>query len=365
MKSASLLLALLPSFSGAAPVTGTVSLLDGTPLSGAVVRVGTDSVTTPSAGSFQIARSAGLRGASTAAREVSRNLQVRGGRLILSWNGIDPAGRHAAVSAIPAISAARSLGITDTLMVFWKGKRLVALSLPSDTGSLSFRVDTAWSDDAGIPWNARVAYGSILDARDGKVYRTVEIGAQRWMAENLDYAGLGGAVGECFDSARTTCPSPGRLYSWSAAMGLDPVFDTTYWGGAASRGICPAGWHVPSGPEWTILVPEAVSIDTVEGGISQHIGYSLAGGLKLKAVVGWPLGGADSVGFRVVRSGMIAAGHGMEIRLPGYASFATSSENPTYQYGAVSQEFTDSSNVVNQININYKLSRKSLRCLQD
>jgi len=296
MKSASLLLALLPSFSGAAPITGTVSLLDGSPLSRAVVRVGTDSVQTSAAGSFTVARTTGVGGAPGAVHRVSKNLSVHQGRISLGWNGSDILGRGAVVSARDRGPLPRAMSSTDTLSVYWKGKRLVVLPLPTDTGTLTFRIDTAWKDDAGIPWNGRVAYGSLADSRDGRTYRTVRIGGRTWMAENLAFDAPGARR---YDGNADSASKLGLLYGWSLAMGLDGVCDSTVCspGSAIRRGICPSGWHLPDTAAWDSLYSTA--------------GGSATGGRVLKSVAGWYLysylentgSGQDELGFRALPAG--------------------------------------------------------------
>lgn len=77
-------------------------------------------------------------------------------------------------------------------------------------------------------------YDVFIDSRDGSVYKTVKIGEQLWMAENLNYKA---------ESANVIYPnnSPltevfGRLYCWEAALE-----------------VCPDGWHLPSENELEIL----------------------------------------------------------------------------------------------------------------
>jgi len=119
--------------------------------------------------------------------------------------------------------------------------------------------DLPYDKDKEICLGGRV-YGSLTDTRDGKVYRTVTIGEQTWMAENLNYKDgysvCGG--GEYASSNLNTgnCAVYGRLYRWSTAMALEAKYDTA---SAASeiksphRGICPQGWHIPVNEEWQTL----------------------------------------------------------------------------------------------------------------
>lgn len=94
---------------------------------------------------------------------------------------------------------------------------------------------------------------------DGYTYKTVGIGTQMWMAENLRTT-TGIDSSWCFNDEPENCETYGRLYTWAAAMGIDEKYqsqsalkdgvisDTSY-----NRGICPQGWHIPSDDEWQTL----------------------------------------------------------------------------------------------------------------
>ena len=101
---------------------------------------------------------------------------------------------------------------------------------------------------------------SLADERDGQFYRTVKIGNQYWMAENLkfDYKVNGSSYGTTIN----TDANFGRYYTWAAAMDSAGVYSEsskdcgygkTCTVAATNRGICPEGWHIPTNNEWDTL----------------------------------------------------------------------------------------------------------------
>jgi uncharacterized protein (TIGR02145 family) len=87
--------------------------------------------------------------------------------------------------------------------------------------------------------------GILNDPRDGKTYKTVKVGNQTWMAENLAYKSDKGYL-EYSDSKNNK--TYGYLYTWSTA-----------------KSVCPAGWHIPNNKEFTLLV-NFLGGDSIAGG---------------------------------------------------------------------------------------------------
>lgn len=142
-------------------------------------------------------------------------------------------------------------------------------------------------------WNAGIVYGYLADSRDSRVYRTVKVGSQVWMAQNLAFRRDTSWVVK--DSAEIE-RRYGRLYQWTAAMDTSGTFlndlaDLSL----PRRGICPEGWHLPSDLEWSTLV---------------NFVDSSKSGTVLKAVEFPSTGGADLAtdlwGFRVMPGGQVA-----------------------------------------------------------
>ncbi len=90
-------------------------------------------------------------------------------------------------------------------------------------------------------------YGTFTDARDGETYRTVKIGGQTWMAENLRFK-AGGSFAPDNDEANVK--KFGRLYTWTTALGISDDFSVE----SPANTIAPEGWHIPNNQEWEALL---------------------------------------------------------------------------------------------------------------
>jgi len=112
--------------------------------------------------------------------------------------------------------------------------------------------------------------GYFTDSRNGRKYRTVNIGGKTWMAENVNYQA---GNSWCYEGDNSNCEIYGRLYDWNTA-----------------KTVCPAGWHLPSRAEW--------------GELAEAVGGILAS-KALKSTYGWDNNGngTDVYGFSALPGG--------------------------------------------------------------
>lgn len=211
-------------------------------------------------------------------------------------------------------------------------------------------------------FNPNVDYGELTDKRDGQTYKTVTIGDQVWMAENLNYKYHEGVLSFCFENSADSCAKYGHLYLWSSAVDSLAEFSTEGKGcgyekpcnfTTSVRGICPEGWHLPSQNEWDILL--------------EAVGGNETAGENLKTTEGWQydrgLGGncKNPYGFSVLPAGR---GSNKEdnynIGLASY--FWTSTE--VYERYAMYKQFSHDQTKAREDYIG-KNTGFSIRCVKD
>ena len=169
----------------------------------------------------------------------------------------------------------------------------------------------------------------LTDPRDGKKYKTVKIGEQTWMAENLNFNASGSV---CYDNEPANCEKYGRLYNWNVAMSA-----------------CPSGWHLPNDAEWNAL--------------ERAVGGSSVAGTHLKAKNGWNQNGygLDTYGFAA-----LPGGYGYSNGNFGYVGDIGFwwSATEFYAYGAWVRSMDYDFEYVLRDGIN-KSALLSARCVQD
>ena len=174
-------------------------------------------------------------------------------------------------------------------------------------------------------------YGELKDERDGKTYKTVKIGNQWWMAENLNYDT---ANSFCYHDSIKYCAELGRLYTWKTALQA-----------------CPKGSHLPTKTEFETLL--------------EMVGGQSTAGKMLKATISWDNNeenngnGLDAYSFSIIPAGLKGDGYAFK---GSYANFWSSTEQSSeHAY------YIDLWNYNDSISTEYfkKVFGRSVRCIKD
>lgn len=104
-------------------------------------------------------------------------------------------------------------------------------------------------------FNPDIAYGSLTDI-EKNTYRTVKIGDQEWMAENLRTTRYtdGTAVYQGDETSKWSGQEGSYCWYDNDARAYKTVYGALYnWSAVRTGKLCPAGWHVPGIEEWQTL----------------------------------------------------------------------------------------------------------------
>ena len=177
-------------------------------------------------------------------------------------------------------------------------------------------------------------FGEYIDVRDGKTYKTVVIGRQVWMAENLNYETENSY---CYNDSLEYCDKYGRLYTWAPRYSL-----------------CPPGLHVPDTTEWLTLF-SAIG--------ESPLWWMTYAGMKLKSQKGWKDdgGGSDAYGFSALPAGSRyedGSYHG----LGEYSTFWTSREYQNIWAWVMGFKYNE--DYTSCLSFAEKTTGRSVRCVQ-
>ena len=145
-------------------------------------------------------------------------------------------------------------------------------AVPTQSSEESSSSSAQSSSSSIVPYTPPPGSYGEMDYKEQK-YRTVKIGDQEWMAENMN-AVVDGST--CYRDSSKYCDMYGRLYKWEEA-----------------KTICPEGWRLPDTTDWTILF--------------EFVGGKAQAATHLKATTSWTKNGDgngdDAFGFSAFAAG--------------------------------------------------------------
>jgi uncharacterized protein (TIGR02145 family) len=265
-----------------------------------------------------------------------------------------------------------STGVKGLIAVLESGKLNIGdgklkyslIGNPTSSGNAYFKIEIGgYSCDFSVFVEDSVqtdGFGNNLVDIDGNSYKTVIIGSQCWMAENLktskynDSTIISKVENNLMWSSQTTgawCyynndslnfKLYGGLYNWY-------VLDSKSNG---NKNVCPTGWHVPTTTEWKILI--------------DYLGGEFVAGGKMKIVdkFGWdyPNISASNISFFSALPGGAHYYNGKFSSLGSGGNWWSSTDK--YMLDAISFYIGNNSGSISQLN-NNKKDGYSVRCIRD
>ncbi len=248
----------------------------------------------------------------------------------------------------------------DTMHVYLKPSLgLENIRVPiSDIDSIIYYTQDLY-DNKKVPFDVEV---DQVEDIDGNVYKTVKIGEQEWMAENIkvthypngDPIPLVSSEWSKIESTDTSdayysTTKDGHLYTHGAAIADNWERDNKY-----RQGICPDGWHLPSAADWAIL------FYTLE-----ELGYT-NNATALKSKAGWSNNGNgyDNFQFNAQSAGYIRYNTSAHSSYGTYGYWWTNDEYDVDGSRYISISYKDS--VISSARyIHSKASGLSVRCIKN
>jgi uncharacterized protein (TIGR02145 family) len=184
---------------------------------------------------------------------------------------------------------------------------------------------------------AQVA-GTFKDTRDGKTYKTVKIGTQTWMGENLSFKTDEGCW--AYKNLPANVQVYGYLYDWKTA-----------------KNVCPSGWHLPAIEEW-----EALKTQLGEPSVA-------AGKLKETNTAHWKkpnTEASNASGFTALPGGNRTVEETFEsMGMKGFWWSSTEFSKNNGQSYRLDNDYEDGETELGDTSLNFKTEGLSVRCIQD
>jgi len=224
--------------------------------------------------------------------------------------------------------------------------RILIIPPKADDVTVSYGEEIPGLEASGENINWYIEYDLdkiIYDERDIESYKTVKLGKQNWMAENLNYVASEGSW--AYNNDESMGQVYGRLYNWETA-----------------NEVCPAGWKLPSDNDWKEL--EAfLGMDSSELDSYGYRGTDEGGKLKATGVEHWMtpnIGATNVYGFNALGAGCY---WGNFYYLKKSAYYWTSSIYPKYNLGIL-RRLDNNFSVIGK-EPDDKSGGLSVRCIQE
>jgi len=168
--------------------------------------------------------------------------------------------------------------LTKILLLLASVSLLLIVSCDKEEETKPAPIENNQNDDD----SSNITYGSISDI-DGNTYKTVVIGTQTWIVENLKVTKYndGTTIPNVTDNTEWANLTTGAYCNYDNDQSNVAIYGALYnWYAVETEKLCPTGWHVPTDAEWTqmenYLADNGYNYDDTTGGGRDKIAKALA-----------------------------------------------------------------------------------------
>ncbi|MBE0666844.1 MAG: fibrobacter succinogenes major paralogous domain-containing protein, partial [Bacteroidales bacterium] len=253
--------------------------------------------------------------------------------------------------------------ISDSFVVNGTGAGIFSSNMTGLAPGTRYYVRAYAKNRAGIAYGDEISFNTQIADVEGNLYKTVNIGLQVWMAENLRTVTFNDNtpipnVTESADWITITTPA----YCW---IRNDIQYKDSYgalynWFAVETGKLCPTGWHVPSDDEYSTL-ELTLGLPADQANLTEWRGTDQ--GTQMKSTTGWAEGenGTNTSGFSAIPAGYRFAGTGAFNGIDMITYWWSSEYNADYAW----YRRVDGTNTAIYRYVTSKRGGKYVRCLKD
>lgn len=255
--------------------------------------------------------------------------------------------------------------VADSKTIDGKGTATFTSNISGLTKGTAYYIRAYATNGVGTAYGEERIFSTKIDDVDGNQYKTIVIGTQLWMAENLKttkYNDNSQIPLVTSNTAWTTLTTHAYCWANNNETLYKPLYGAFYnWYAVGPGKLCPTGWHVPTDDDFKTL-EVALGMTQAQAGATEWRGSDQ--GKQMKNLTGWNTGenGTNTSGFSALPAGYRAYATGISEGIGLITYWWTSTEQDAAI--ALYRRIDGNNNGVYRAGTS-KRAGKSVRCLKN
>ena len=201
--------------------------------------------------------------------------------------------------------------ISDNTLTSGSGTSNYSITIPNLTPGTVYYVKAYAENSAGTSYGNQIVFPTSIADIDNNIYKTVLIGSQVWMAENLkttryrDGSSIPNVTASTGPGAWNDLTTDAYCWYNNYEVPNKALYGGLYnWFSVNKGTLCPTSWHVPTDEEFKTL-EMSLGMSSTQANVYSLISRGTDEGAKIKSTTGWESNGngTNSSGFNGLPGG--------------------------------------------------------------